>query len=383
MSKLVIVVPAGRRAAGQALLLGDDGKPRLAPFPVLATAAAGPAARHGNADRNWRRPFGHTPPGSYVVAGALPPGDASRSCLLGALALAPAGGDALLALRAGRTRFLVHGGPLDSSGRLRPTFGGLRVSNPNLTRLLRAINDAHAEGDPLSSVEVTETSGPPPAPVSRAALGFGRARSRTTRRDFVGLALITLAAAACGGTVVGGDGDEGGGGAGGGGSPNPGGPDGGAGGDDGGGPDGGYDGGVSDGGSGTTGGGETNPGSGTTGDTSGTSPATGTAEGTGTNPGVGTTGDGITSPGVGTTGDGVTNPGVGTTGNGVTNPGVGTTGDGTTGDGTTGDGTTGDGTTGDGTTGTGDGTTGTGDGTTGTGDGTTGDGFRRRPNRPR
>ena len=207
MSKLVIVVPAGRSAEGRAVLLGDDGKARLAPFPVLATAGRASAVRHGNPERDWRRPFGHTPTGSYLVAGALPPGHPARS---GALVLAPHGGDALDALRAGRTRFLLHGGTADSSGRLRPTFGGLRVSDPDLATLLRAINEAHAAGDPLSSVDVTETATPtwtandappaseprPPPRMALAALGFTRSKSRTgpTRRDFVGLALLTLTA---------------------------------------------------------------------------------------------------------------------------------------------------------------------------------------------
>src|ERR1700734_889908 len=131
MSKLVVVVPVGRRAAGRAVLLGEDGSSRLAPFRVLATASGSAAARHGHPHRSRGKPFGDTPTGTYVVAGALPPGEGDRG-LLGALVLAPAGGDALEALRAGRTRFLLHGGPADASGRLRSTFGGLRVSDADL-----------------------------------------------------------------------------------------------------------------------------------------------------------------------------------------------------------------------------------------------------------
>ena len=39
---------------------------------------------------------------------------------LGALVLTPVAGDALEALRAGRRRFLLHGGPTDRRGRLPP-----------------------------------------------------------------------------------------------------------------------------------------------------------------------------------------------------------------------------------------------------------------------
>ncbi len=167
MSKLVIVVPVGRHAAGRAVLLGNDGKLRLAPFRVLATSSGSAATRHGNSERDWRRPFGDTPTGSYLVAGALPPSagaqplpEEAHADRLGALVLSPVGGNALEALRAGRTRFLVHGGPADPSGRLRPTFGGLRVSDADLATLLAAINQANADADPVTSVEVDETSTP-------------------------------------------------------------------------------------------------------------------------------------------------------------------------------------------------------------------------------
>jgi hypothetical protein len=158
MSKLVVVVPVGRAAVGRGVLLGEDGQIRLGPIPVLATAGDVVAAHNGNPRRDWQKPFGHTPTGSYAVAGAVPPGASRRGKrskygLLGALVLAPVGGHALVALRAGRTRFLLHGGPLDSLGRLRPTFGALRVSDADFIALMGAINDANADGDALSTVE--------------------------------------------------------------------------------------------------------------------------------------------------------------------------------------------------------------------------------------
>jgi hypothetical protein len=327
MSKLVIVVPAGRRAAGRAVLLGSDGKLRLAPVRVLATAAGSAAARHGNPGRDWRRPYGDTPAGSYVVAGALPPG-ASES--LGALVLSPAGGNALEALRAGRTRFLLHGGPADPEGRLRATFGGIRVSDADLALLFAAVNRANAEGDPLSSVEVEETAAPswkegsldevpssrkprrsgsiPPVPRGvRASLGFGGSNKKRAglaspgRRAFVGLALFAfgMAGLACAGTDGIGLGAGGGGGSDGGGRYR------GGGGSDGGGPDGGYDGGrpdadagpstEPDGGSTTTEGGPTTAEPTTSEGTTTSIPATSTSEGTTTTIPTTTTSEGTTT----------------------------------------------------------------------------------------
>src|SRR5580692_9138226 len=167
MSKLVIVVPVGRGRAGRAVLLGDDGRTRFGSIRVLATASAWVASQYGNAGRDWQRPFGNAPTGSYVVGGSLPPGvmpspmsKPSRFGRLGALVLDPVGGNALEAAKRGRTRFLLHGGPTDSSRRLRPTFGGFRVSDADLGALLKAVNEANASGDAVSSVEVAETSTP-------------------------------------------------------------------------------------------------------------------------------------------------------------------------------------------------------------------------------
>jgi hypothetical protein len=402
MSKLVIVVPVGRRASGRALLLGSDGRVRLAPFRVLATASGSAASKHGNPARDWRRPFGHTPTGSYVISGALPPGSAARtpgeeegrSDLLGALVLAPVGGNALEALRAGRVRFLIHGGPPDSDGRLRSTFGGLRVSDSDLASLFAAINDANAHGDPVSSVELDESSAPSwveesidevpssrdgaraqrsaPSPVTRQVLGsfgFGRrprSASNATpgRRAFMGLALFAFGAAvfACGGSEGVGPGDAGG-------------DDGSDGGQDGGGAGGGYEGGVSvndSGGAQDTGvtslrdgagdgaGGVTEGGATTGGTAGGTTTGTDTTTGTVTT-GTDTTTTGTVTTGTVTTGTDTTTTGTVTTGTDTTTTGTVTTGTDTT---TTGTDTT---TTGTDTTTTGTDTTTTGTDTTTTG----------------
>jgi hypothetical protein len=240
MAKLVILVPEGRRFCGRVLLLCNDGKTRLGPLRVLATASGWAARRHNNGARDWRRPYGHPPTGSYVIGGSLPPGIAPRARRvhrfggLGALVLTPVGGDALDASGAGRRLFLVHGGPTDQKGRLRPTFGGFRLSDRDLNRLLGAINDAYAASDAVSSVEVSEVQTPtwgdaspsdragrfrpssasdrvPPGPgmplkhAALLALGSGLvqrrsknndagALARLRRRDFVGLALLAVSA---------------------------------------------------------------------------------------------------------------------------------------------------------------------------------------------
>ena len=161
MSTLVFVVPRGRAYCGRAVLLGRDGAVRAGPFRALATAGARVAKRLGNADASPLRPFGHPPAGSYVVAGSLPPGwaharRARRFGRVGALLLRAQSGDALLATRNGRGLVAIHGGPRDKAGLLRPTRGGIRLSNTNMSALLRAVNAAQLDGDPLDRVELVE-----------------------------------------------------------------------------------------------------------------------------------------------------------------------------------------------------------------------------------
>jgi hypothetical protein len=58
----------------------------------------------------------------------------------------------------GRSVFVLHGGQLDALKRLRPTRGGIRLSDADLLSLVRAVNAAHLAGDGLSSVEIVEVS---------------------------------------------------------------------------------------------------------------------------------------------------------------------------------------------------------------------------------
>lgn len=161
MSRVVIVVPRARGYCGRLVLLGTDGRTRLGPLRVLATASRRVARRHGNPSCDPLRRFGHPPAGTYVVSTSLPPGYAHprrprRFGGLGALVLAPKSGDALASLANGRRIFTLHGGPLDKANRLRPTRGGLRLSDPDLAALLRAVNAANADADPVDRVDVLE-----------------------------------------------------------------------------------------------------------------------------------------------------------------------------------------------------------------------------------
>ena len=163
MSKLLLVVPASRSYCGRAVLLGSRGEPKVGPLRVLATASRRVARKHGNGSCDSRRPFGHPPAGTYVVSTSLPPGYSHPMRPLrfggaGALLLEARSGDALESLAHGRSVFALHGGPLDRANRLRPTRGGIRLSDPDMRTLLRAINRAQASDDPLDLIELIEVS---------------------------------------------------------------------------------------------------------------------------------------------------------------------------------------------------------------------------------
>lgn len=161
MSKLLIAVPKTRAFCGRAMLVDRNGDTLLGPMRVLATASRPFARSHDNPDASPLKPFGHPPAGTYVVAASLPPGyahkkRARRYGRVGALVLAPKSGDARLAEANGRTLVALHGGPLDTKRRLRPTRGGVRLTNTGMRLLLSAMNSASLAGDPLETIEIVD-----------------------------------------------------------------------------------------------------------------------------------------------------------------------------------------------------------------------------------
>jgi hypothetical protein len=221
MSKLVVVVPRGRAFCGRAYVVGGDGAMRAGPFRALATASARVAEKNGNPECSTLLPFGHPPAGTYVIAASLPPGYAHRRRArrygrVGAVLLAPTGGDALRARANGRKLIAIHAGPPDTSRRLRPTRGGIRLSNTHMRKLLAAINEAQHDGDPVASVELFEIElervderdrkgihaiapKKPPNVSSMVLLPFvlgGAGKSSVARRDLLRAAAVAFGALA-------------------------------------------------------------------------------------------------------------------------------------------------------------------------------------------
>jgi hypothetical protein len=127
---ITIQVSKDRERPGQ-LSVGDFACPCL----CLADRAAAEAA--GNPSRNPLLEDGDTPAGRYMaVVGTVKTPEHSYG-LNPVIRLIPASGDAL---GSERTGLLVHGGPPNASGQLRPTHGCIRVADDDQAELVRRMN---------------------------------------------------------------------------------------------------------------------------------------------------------------------------------------------------------------------------------------------------
>jgi lipoprotein-anchoring transpeptidase ErfK/SrfK len=110
----------------------DDEERIVGPVKCLGKADNATAKLHGNPDRTTTRPFGDTPTGDYrVVRLVTHTGGESEVHTYGtfpSVLLDPVAGDALTAKNNGRSGLMIHGGAPGAGGKLRPTFGCIRVA---------------------------------------------------------------------------------------------------------------------------------------------------------------------------------------------------------------------------------------------------------------
>ena len=110
-----------------------------APCPAVVAADPAIAAGLDNPDRDPLRPGGPPPFGRYrlsqVVSTRGLAAEARAEYGPAALAFEPLDGDAATAESYGRLLLLVHGGELGADGRLRPTTGGVRLTDADIGAL--------------------------------------------------------------------------------------------------------------------------------------------------------------------------------------------------------------------------------------------------------
>jgi hypothetical protein len=125
---LLARLPGDRQAEGTLEVFRGTAR-ILGPMRCRGEADNAGAMRHGNVQEDPVRAYGDHPAGVYrvvLVARDPEPSDSYGPAFLRLDGLA---GEALDALRNGRTGIGIHGGRLDAAGGLRATYGCLRVED--------------------------------------------------------------------------------------------------------------------------------------------------------------------------------------------------------------------------------------------------------------
>jgi|SRR3972149_2847009 len=162
--KILVTLPTDRNIPGVLILSPspttlEGGRRKIS---CLGKSDTTKAQQKGNPTRDPLRPFGDLPTGAYRGVLTLP-GTPERSYGPGKrVLLVPEQGECLRAQNEfGRHALMIHGGDLHHTGKLRPTWGCLRLSNSDMAYLVAEIEaniragDSHIEISVLQSDEVT------------------------------------------------------------------------------------------------------------------------------------------------------------------------------------------------------------------------------------
>ncbi|MEO8028214.1 MAG: hypothetical protein ABI823_17150 [Bryobacteraceae bacterium] len=152
---ILVELPADRSKLGR-ISLRDANGALWGPAACYGKADAQSASAHGNPQRDPLQPFGDTPLGSYACAigrPAVTPRISRSYGPNGYVVLRAVSGPAKTAEQNGRFGLLIHGGDLNAAGKLRPTFGCVRVGNEDLKALLAKIEPLVRSGLQCEIVE--------------------------------------------------------------------------------------------------------------------------------------------------------------------------------------------------------------------------------------
>ena len=138
--------PRSRARCGRLDVRAEPGEASLRPpCPALAGADPEIAAGLDNPGNDPLRPGGPPPFGRYRLSQVVPTRSLAREVQAEygpvVLAFEPLAGDALVAESYGRLLLLVHGGDSGADGRLRPTTGGVRLSDADVRAVAELVRD--------------------------------------------------------------------------------------------------------------------------------------------------------------------------------------------------------------------------------------------------
>ncbi|MBI4907497.1 MAG: L,D-transpeptidase [Acidobacteria bacterium] len=139
MPLITVTLQRDRTKTGTLTVTSAAGATLAGPFDALCKADNAAAAARGNPSRDPTKSYGDTPTGKYrgfVSALARTPVNDRTYGPQSVITLDPVSGQAKTAKENGRWGLLIHGGALNAAGKLRPTFGCVRVSNTSMQILL-------------------------------------------------------------------------------------------------------------------------------------------------------------------------------------------------------------------------------------------------------
>jgi L,D-transpeptidase catalytic domain len=126
-----VTLPSDRTLTGTLQAFDDEGARVLGPVNCLGKADNATAKLHDNPTRDSLIPFGDTPVGTYGIVRLIShTGGESETHTYGtypSVLLDPKSGLALKAKKNGRSGIMIHGGAASTGGKLRPTFGCIRL----------------------------------------------------------------------------------------------------------------------------------------------------------------------------------------------------------------------------------------------------------------
>ena len=130
--RVEVTLPSDRTLTGTLQGFDDDGVLVLGPVNCLGKADNATAKLHENPSRDSLLPFGDTPTGNYDIVKLFShtggESDIHTYGTFPSVLLDPKFGNALKAKRNGRSGIMIHGGAPGAGGKLRPTFGCIRLS---------------------------------------------------------------------------------------------------------------------------------------------------------------------------------------------------------------------------------------------------------------
>jgi hypothetical protein len=167
MATIIITLKADRKSVGKLFLYKKNGDLMFS-APSLGRADENIASNHGNPLALSTKLYGHTPTGVYqsdnsvIPSGPNTPYNEDSYGAKGIIWLDPQSGVALTAKNNGRTGLAIHGGKPGSQGKLRPTNGCVRLSNPDMEQFINDVKFLFMQGDNIKSITVEEALTPLP-----------------------------------------------------------------------------------------------------------------------------------------------------------------------------------------------------------------------------